>query len=149
MQMSYWLLKTEPEEFSFDDLVRNGREVWNGVKAPKALANIAKIKTGDNLFIYHTGKEKSIIGVGAAVSGPYPDPSLGDASRLVLEVSPLYRLERSVTLKEVKAEPAMQSWELARLPRLSVMPVTLEQWAWVHRVSATADRTSKVFAFSG
>ncbi|HOP75816.1 MAG TPA: EVE domain-containing protein [Bacillota bacterium] len=133
--MSYWLLKTEPESFSYDDLVRSGRERWNGVRNFRALKNMREMHPGDQAFIYHTGKEKAIVGVGQVVSEPYPDPDETDSRYIVIDVAPGYRLNRPVTLKEIKADPAFHEWELVTQPRLSVMPVTPEHWARVHEMA--------------
>ncbi|MDR7866722.1 MAG: EVE domain-containing protein [Sporomusaceae bacterium] len=126
--MSFWLMKTEPDEFCYDDLVRLGRDRWNGVRNFRALANMRQMAAGDLVFIYHTGKEKAIVGVAEIVAPAYPDPAGDDARFVVVDVAPRYRLQRPVTLREVKSDPAFADWELARLPRLSVMPVPPEHW---------------------
>ncbi len=133
--MNYWLAKTEPESFSYADLERLGRERWNGVRNFAALKHISNMLPGDLLFIYHTGKEKSIIGVAEIVSEPYQDPSETDSRFKVIDVAPRYVLPRPVTLKEIKANPAFYSWELVRLSRLSVMPVSAEHWQLIHQIS--------------
>jgi predicted RNA-binding protein with PUA-like domain len=126
--MNYWLMKTEPDEFSYDDLVRLGRDNWNGVRNFRALAHMRKMAAGDLVFIYHTGKEKAITGIAAVVAPAYPDPAGNDERFVVVDVEPRSRLPRPVSLKEIKADPAFAAWELVRLPRLSVMPVTPEHW---------------------
>ncbi len=137
--MNYWLVKTEPEEYSWDDLVAEKRCVWDGVKAPKALKNMSQMKPGDRLFIYHTGKERSIIGTGEVVSYPYPDPSENNPKLLVIEIGPLSKLNRPISLKEIKQIAAQgghfNKWDLVRLPRLSVMPVSQEDWNFVLELS--------------
>ncbi len=135
--MAYWLLKTEPTEFSYDDLERLGRDRWNGVRNFRALGNMRKMAAGDLAFIYHTGGEKAIVGVAAVVGPPYPDPAAGDDRFLVVDVVPRYRLPWPVTLREIKADPAFAGWELVRLPRLSVMPVTAAHWQKVEALAAT------------
>ena len=132
--MAYWLLKTEPTDFSYSDLERHGRDLWDGVKNFAAQKNIKGMRPGDLAFIYHTGKEKSIAGVAEIVSPPYPDP--GGEKLLVVDVSPRYRLGRAVTLSEIKKDPFFSGWELVRLPRLSVMPVTGAHWEAVHRLAS-------------
>jgi predicted RNA-binding protein with PUA-like domain len=133
--MNYWLLKTEPEEYSWDDLVKEKRCVWDGVKAPKAIKNIANMKIGDKVFIYHTGKERKIIGTAEVVSNPYPDPSQQHTKYLVVDISPISKLINSVSLKQIKEidkidnSSVFSNWDLIRLPRLSVIPVTKEQWS--------------------
>lgn len=133
--MSYWLTKTEPETYSFADLVRLGRDRWNGVKNPVALKHIKSMQPGDQVFIYHTGKEKAIVGVAQVVSQPYPDPELGNPRLVVVDLVPKYQLPRPVTLKEIKANPGFQDWALVHQPRLSVMPVTAAQWELVLKLS--------------
>lgn len=127
--MAHWLLKTEPTEYSYFDLARAGRDAWDGVKNPVARKHIGSMKPGDQAFIYHTGREKAVAGVAEVVSYPYPDPR--DSSLLAVDVSPLYPLGKPVTLSDVKKEPAFAGWELVRMPRLSVMPVSDENWAKV------------------
>ncbi len=125
--MANWLLKTEPKEYSYDDLEKAGRDVWDGVRNPTALAHLRCMRQGDRAFIYHTGSEKAVVGLAEVVSEPYPDPAAG-GPRVVVDVSPLGRLPRPVTLAEIKARPEFAGWELVRLPRLSVMPVSPERW---------------------
>lgn len=122
--MPYWLLKTEPEEYSWDDLVREKETAWEGVKAPKALANIKKVQPGDLAFIYHTGKERAVVGIAKITSPPYKDAETG----LVFKAVPIKELPRKVSLAEIKASQRFPDWDLVRLPRLSVLPVTPQQW---------------------
>jgi len=129
----YWLVKTEPQEYSYTDLEKKVRDVWDGVKNPVALKNLQHMRPGDPVFVYHTGSEKSIIGVARVVSLPYPDPSGGATP--VVELAPMYRLSRPVTLAEIKADPAFEEWELVQQSRLSVMPVTRDYWDKVHAIS--------------
>lgn len=133
--MNYWLAKTEPDSFSYADLERLGSDRWNGVRNFTALNHIKNMHPGDQLFIYHTGKEKSIIGVAEAISEPYQDPAEIDSRFVVIDVAPRYLLPRPVTLKEIKANPAFQSWELVRQSRLSVMPVREDHWQLIHQLS--------------
>lgn len=120
---SFWLLKTEPSTYSFDDLVKHGTTVWDGVSNPVALKHIRSMKKGDELFIYHTGNEKAIVGTAKVVSAPYPDPKTKDPRLVVVEIAAGKRLKRPVTLQEIKADKAFAGFELVRIPRLSVMPV--------------------------
>lgn len=128
--MNYWLAKTEPEEFSYGDLVRKGRESWNGVRNMTAQRHLKAMQPGDQVFVYHTGKEKAIVGVAEVVSMPYPEP--GAVRFVTVDLAARYALARSVTLKEIKANQVFQDWELVRLPRLSVMPVKEEYWGLIH-----------------
>jgi predicted RNA-binding protein with PUA-like domain len=134
--MAYWLAKTEPESFSYADLERLGRDRWNGVRNFVALRHMRQMQSGDLVFIYHTGKEKAIIGIAEVVSLPYPDPESDDARFLVVDFAPKQLLARPVSLKEIKANPAFSGWELVTQSRLSIMPVAAENW---HKVLALAE----------
>ena len=135
--MAYWLAKTEPQSYSYSDLVKLGHDCWNGVRNFKAIKYISQMQPGDLVFIYHTGKEKSIVGVAKVVSPPYPDPAETDPRFLVIDLIPQYHLNKPVTLKQIKQSPEFTAWELVRLSRLSVMPVTSEYWSLVHTMSDT------------
>lgn len=125
---AYWLLKTEPADYSWGDLAKEGKTVWDGVKAPAALKNISRMKTGDLCFIYHTGGERAVVGTARVARTPYPDPLENDPRRLVVELVPLEALKRPVTLERIKKSGLFPDWELVRQPRLSVVPVSREQW---------------------
>ncbi len=125
---AFWLLKTEPEDYSWDDFVREGKAVWDGVKAPAALSNLSRMNPDDLAFVYHTGKERSVVGIARVTGLPYPDPQKKDPRLLVVNLIPREKLPRPVTLKEIKNSGLFPEWELVRLPRLSVMPVSREQW---------------------
>lgn len=126
--MKKWLLKTEPGTYSFSDLTRDGRTCWDGVSNPVALGHLRAMKKGDEAFFYHTGAEKAIVGVARIVRDPYPDPKLDDPRRVVVDVAPLRPLDHPVTLAAVKADPRFKDFALVRIGRLSVMPVSPEQW---------------------
>ena len=126
--MNYWLLKTEPGDYSYADLERDKEAMWEGVRNNQALVYLRQIQKGDEAFIYHTGKEKHIAGVARVVKGPYPDPDENDAKRVVVDIRPTKPLVVPVTLAKVKADPSMARFELVRLPRLSVMPVPVAVW---------------------
>lgn len=134
--MSYWLAKTEPETFSYADLERLGRDRWNGVRNFAALRNMKNMRPGDLVFIYHTGKEKAIVGVAEVVCTAYPDPDETDARFIVVDMTPRHRLSRPVTLKEIKANPLFRDWELVNQARLSVMPVTPQNWQQIIDLAA-------------
>jgi predicted RNA-binding protein with PUA-like domain len=133
-----WLLKTEPTAYSFAQLQRDKRTVWDGVKNPQALRNLRLVKQGDRLLIYHTGDEKAVVGVATALGAAYPDPKKNDPKLVVIDLAPLAALPRAVTLAEIKASPKFGGWELVRLPRLSVMPVSKEHWTEVERMAKGA-----------
>lgn len=130
-----WLLKTEPSAYSFSDLQRDKRTVWDGVKNPQALKNLSQVQKGDHLFVYHTGDEKAVVGIAEALGAAYPDPKKGSPKLLVIDLAAVAPLPRPVTLAEIKTSPKFAGWELVRLPRLSVMPVPPEHWAEIQRLS--------------
>lgn len=123
-----WLFKTEPTAYSFQQLQRDQKTVWDGVKNNLALKHLKEIKKGDSILVYHTGEEKAAVGIARAVSGAYPDPSKKDPKLLVVDIEARKPLPRPVTLAEIKADSRLAQFDLVRLPRLSVMPVTEEQW---------------------
>lgn len=125
---SRWLLKTEPGEYPFEALVREGRGVWDGVTNPLALRHLRAVREGDQALIYHTGSQRAVVGRARVVRGPYPDPAAGDPRIVAVDVAPVGPLARPVTLRELKADPRFRAFELIRLPRLSVMPVPAELW---------------------
>lgn len=126
--MAYWLLKTEPTTYSYADLERDGKTVWDGVSNHLALRHIRTMRAKDLAFIYHTGDEKALVGIAEVVSDPYPDPKQKDPKLVVVEMRPKEKLPRAVPLGEVKSDDALKGFELVRLPRLSVMPVSTEVW---------------------
>lgn len=132
--MAYWLLKTEPEEFSWGMLVERGREPWTGVRNAAALKSMREMAPGDKAFIYHTGGERQIVGIAEVVMAAYPDPTGTDAKHVAVDVAPLQALGRPVTLAEIKADPAFADWQLVRQSRLSVMPVPEELWRRILRM---------------
>jgi predicted RNA-binding protein with PUA-like domain len=125
---NHWLLKTEPSTYSFDDLEREKRAVWDGVSNALALKHLRTMKRGDLAFIYHTGDEKQIVGIAGVASDAYPDPKEKDAKLVVVDLKPRERLKRPVTLSEVKALSEFRDFELVRMGRLSVMPVSEARW---------------------
>ena len=132
----FWLLKTEPEAYSYADLERDGSTVWDGVSSNAALKNIRDMRPGDLALIYHSGDERQAVGLAEVTSAPYADPKLGDPKLAVVDVKALRRLAKPVTLAEVKADPAFADFALVRQSRLSVVAVTPEQW---HRLLAMAE----------
>jgi predicted RNA-binding protein with PUA-like domain len=130
-----WLFKTEPSAYSFQQLQKEGRTVWDGVKNNLALKHLAQIKKGDRVLIYHTGDEKAAVGIAQALSAAYPDPAKKDPKLLVVEIEPEKALPRPVTLAEMKANAKLKGFDLVRLPRLSVMPVHDEQWTIIEEMA--------------
>jgi len=133
-----WLLKTEPSAYSFDQLERDRRTTWDGVKNAMALKNMREIARGDRLLIYHTGDEKAVIGLAEAASEAYPDPKAKNPALVVIDLQIGKRLARPVTLAELKAIPSLATFPLVRLPRLSVMPVSAAEWREIERLAKTA-----------
>lgn len=130
-----WLVKEEPENYSFDRLVADGSTVWSGVRNPLAQKNLRAMKKGDRVFYYHTGTEKAVVGI-AKVSVPaYPDPGDPTGSLMVVELVPERKLRRPVTLAEIKASGRFADFPLVRMPRFSVMPVTDRQWEMIEQMS--------------
>jgi predicted RNA-binding protein with PUA-like domain len=123
-----WLLKTEPGDYSWDELERAGRARWDGVRNPAALRNLGAMKPGDRVLVYHTGDEKAVVGVAEVVRGAYPDPKYPDGKLLVVDLEPRARLARPVTLAEIKALAEFRDSPLVRQGRLSVVPITAAQW---------------------
>ena len=126
--MAKWLLKTEPDCYSWDDLVRDEKATWDGVSNALALKHIRSMKKGDLALIYHTGNEKQIVGVAEVTSNPYKDPKEVDERIAVVDLKPKSKLRSPVTLLAIKSDPAFKSWELVRISRLGVMPVPDALW---------------------
>ena len=123
-----WLFKTEPSVYSFQQLQKDKKTMWDGVKNNLALKNLKDIQKGDEILIYHTGDEKAAIGVARALGGAYPDPSQKNPRMLVVDIEAVKTLPRPVTLAEVKANKKLANFDLVRLSRLSIMKVSDEQW---------------------
>ena len=123
-----WLFKEEPNHYGYNDLERDGETLWDGVENALARKNLRLIKVGDAVLYYHTGKEKAIVGEMRVTEGPMPDPASDDPNAVVVKVKPVRRWHHPVSLERIKKEASLASWELVRIGRLSVMPVTAEQW---------------------
>jgi predicted RNA-binding protein with PUA-like domain len=123
-----WLFKEEPDHYSLADLERDGTTLWDGVSNALARQNLRKVRRGDRILFYHTGKEKAVVGEMRAVSGPQPDPASDDSAAVVVRVGQVRRWPAPISLTEIKKVPELAGWDLVRLPRLSVLPVTAEQW---------------------
>jgi predicted RNA-binding protein with PUA-like domain len=135
--MANWLVKEEPEHYSYDALVREGRTVWAGVKNPLAQKHLRSIRKGDRIFYYHTGKEKAVVAIARAASDAYSDAKDKSGKLAVVDVVPEKKLARPVTLAAIKADAAFASFPLVRMSRLSVMPVTDAEWTRIERMSET------------
>jgi predicted RNA-binding protein with PUA-like domain len=132
-----WLVKEEPENYSYDTFVSDRTTVWAGVRNPVAQRNLREMKKGDRVFFYHTGKEKAIIGTATVSKTAYPDPKDKAGSLVVVELAAGKALKRPVTLAEIKADKRFADMPLARIPRLSVQPVTDDQWTMIEAISRT------------
>jgi len=133
--MGKWLFKEEPSHYSFADLERDGSTVWDGVANALALQNLRKVAAGDRVLCYHTGNEKAVVGEMVVMTGPSRDPNSDDEKMVVVTVKPMRRLKHPVPLSRIKGDPALADWDLVRLPRLSIMPVTDAQWQRVEELS--------------
>ena len=123
-----WLMKEEPSNYSYDELARDGRTAWTGVRNPLAQKHLRSIREGDRIFFYHTGKEKAVVGIARAASDAYPDPADKSGKLYAVDVEPVKKLAGPVTLASIKADKAFASFPLVRMARLSVMPVSDEEW---------------------
>src|SRR5437660_6855027 len=128
--MAYWLLKTEPETFSWDDQVARGAkgEPWTGVRNYRAREHLKAMKNGDRAFFYHTGDEKQVVGIVEVIREAYPDPTDETGKFVTVDVKALKPFPKAVTLAAVKAEPRLKDMLLVKQSRLSVMPVTDAEW---------------------
>jgi predicted RNA-binding protein with PUA-like domain len=132
-----WLFKEEPSNYSYDSLVRDGKTSWTGVRNPLAQKHLRAVAKGDRIFFYHTGDEKAVIGIAKAAAAAYPDPADKAGKLYAVDVLPVRKLERPVTLAAVKADKSFASFALTRVPRLSVMPVTDDEWDRIVAMSRT------------
>ena len=135
--MGQWLVKEEPEHYSYDQLVHDRKTVWAGVRNPLAQKHLRTIRKGDRIFYYHTGKEKAVVAIAKALGDAYPDPSDAEGKLFVVDVAPDKKLPRPVTLSEIKADASFESFALVRMSRLSVMPVSDAEWARIEKLSRT------------
>jgi predicted RNA-binding protein with PUA-like domain len=135
-----WLVKEEPTHYGFDALVKDGKAAWSGVRNALAQRHLRAVKNGDRIFYYHSGDERAVVGVVKAVSDPYPDPEDASGKYVAVDVAPVARLPRPVTLAEIKADAAFKDFALVRIARLSVMPVTDAQWARIERMAGRPSR---------
>ena len=133
--MARWLVKEEPEYYGYAQLERDRKTVWAGVRNPLAQKHLRAIRKGDHVFYYYTGKEKVVVGIANSVSDAYPGPSDASGKLYVVDIAPSKRLLKPVTLAAIKAQRALASFPLVRMSRLSVMPVTDEEWKSIENMS--------------
>jgi predicted RNA-binding protein with PUA-like domain len=130
-----WLFKEEPSNYSFDAFVKDKQTTWSGVKNPVAQRNLRSVKKGDQVFYYHTGDEKQIVGIAKALGDAYPDPADKTGKAHVVDIGPVKKLARPVTLKEIKADAFFKNFDLVRISRLSVMPVSDAEWSRIVKLA--------------
>lgn len=123
-----WLFKEEPSHYSYLDLERDGFTIWSGVKNPLARQHLLAVRAGDRVLYYHTGKERAIVGEMRVAADPTPDPNDADPRSVIVKVERVKRWDPPVTLEQIKKDSLFKDWELLRISRLSVMPVSAEQW---------------------
>jgi predicted RNA-binding protein with PUA-like domain len=139
--MNYWLMKTEPEEFSWDDLVNRGAkgEPWTGVRNFRARSYLKEMKKGDRVFIYHTGDEKQIVGIGEVIKEHYRDPTDEKQVFVATDVIAKYPFKTPVTLATIKADERFKEMPLVKYARLSVQPVTAKEWAQICKMGGVKE----------
>ena len=130
-----FLVKEEPDNYSFDAFVTDGGTRWSGVRNPLAQKHLRSIRKGDEIFYYHTGKEKAVVGIAKATGNAYPDPADQTGKAYVVDLKPVRKLARPVTLAEIKADKRFADFALVRMSRLSVMPVTDQQAKWILKMA--------------
>lgn len=131
MAKRYWLLKSEPDAYGWRHLVREGEGTWDGVRNHRAANNLRAMEVGDEAFFYHSNEGREIVGIVAVSAAGMADPSDPDGKWAAVKVKPVRKLLRSVTLKQIKADPALAEMELVKLSRLSVGEVRPEEWAHI------------------
>ena len=135
--MNYWLVKTEPSSYSWADLVRDGRTMWEGVRNPQARDNLAAMKQGDRVLFYHSVSDKAVVGVASVVAEAYPDPTARQGDWLVVDLEPVGALTVPVTLAQLKVDAATSQMRTIRQGRLSVSPVTPAEFRRVLALAQT------------
>jgi predicted RNA-binding protein with PUA-like domain len=133
----YWLIKTEPASYAWDDLLRDGETVWNGVRNHRAKANLIEMKVGDQVFVYHSVTGKEIVGIAEISEAGLSDPTDPDGKWAAVKVRPVRPLARPVTLAEIRADPSLAEMELVRLSRLSVAEITASEWNHICAMAKT------------
>jgi predicted RNA-binding protein with PUA-like domain len=135
--MNFWLVKSEPDAFSWDQQVANGTEPWTGVRSHQAKNNLKAMQKGDLAFFYHSNEGKEIVGIVKVVREAYPDATAESGDWVCVDMKAVRPFTRPVTLAEMKADPALADLSLLRLSRLSVAPVNAEQWRYICRLGKT------------
>jgi predicted RNA-binding protein with PUA-like domain len=135
-----FLVKEEPSNYAYDAFAKDGGTTWTGVKNPLAQKHLRSIRKGDLVFYYHTGDEKSVIGIAKAAGDAYPDTADPAGKAHVVDLTPVKKLARPVTLAEIKADARFKEFPLTYMPRLSVMPVTQAQWDLIVKKSESSQK---------
>lgn len=133
--MAYWLVKSEPNTYSFEDLQRDGRTVWDGVRNNAAALHLKAMKVGDEVLFYHSQEGLAVVGVARVSKEAFPDASDPSGRFVAVELEPVRPLSRPVTLSEMKAEPALADMVMLRQSRLSVSPVKPDEWATIQKMA--------------
>lgn len=134
-----WLFKQEPDDYSFFDLQKDGDTWWDGVTNALARKHLRQVKVGDRVLFYHTGKEKAIVGEMKVIAGPKADPHSDDPKAVTVRVQAIRSWPQLVTLEQIKKIPLFEAWELVRMSRLSVMPVSPEHWQRLEELGQVRD----------
>jgi len=127
--MQRWLFKSDPDEYGISNLKKDGQTTWTGIANPTARLHLRTVMAGDPILIYHTGKEKAVVGLAEAVSGPIPDPTKKDDKAVAVEIRFAKEFAKQLPLTQIKADPVFAKWDLVKQSRLSVMPVNEKEWA--------------------
>ena len=136
MTTQYWLVKSEPETYSWDDLVRDKRTAWTGVRNYAARLHLKAMQPGDEVFFYHSGEAKSIVGTAKVTKAAFPDTTADEDGWVAVELAAVKPLKRPVTLAQIKAEPSLKDMKLVRESRLSVSPVKPAEWALIKKLGS-------------
>lgn len=123
-----WLFKSDPEHYSYQDLERDKKTFWDGISNNLALKHLRNVRRGDEVMIYHSGGERAVVGLAEVLSDPYPDPKKKDPRLVVVDLAARRMVPRPVALDEIRKQPGLKDFDLVRLPRLSVMPVSEKHW---------------------
>ncbi len=135
-KMAYFLLKTEPSTYSYSDLERDKKAVWDGVTSPGGLFQIKQVRKGDAAFIYHTGDEKQVVGIAEITTDPYIDPKAGNPKIFIFDIKPKRRLPKPVTLEQIKADKKFNDSRIVKEARLSVQPMPENLWNAILELSS-------------
>jgi predicted RNA-binding protein with PUA-like domain len=135
--MNYWLVKSEPFKYSWDQFLKDKKTFWDGVRNYAARNNLRNMKKGDEVFFYHSNEGLEIVGIAMVVKEAYQDPTTEDKNWVVVDISPVKKLKKSVSLAEIKEDSQLENMELVKNSRLSVQKVTAEEWKHILKISGT------------